>query len=206
MKAQFTLDGGQEQLACEVSRESTTASLEESSDCNDGEEVIESHTSTTFPCIEAGCSRLFQTYRGLESHILLGKHPISLHQRSVYDDVRLQWRDSCHSITEHSISSRQAAFVEGSSETPMGWALKKDRKNARFPNHVKIYLKAVFDAGENSGRKLSAADVAKNMRVCRDDEGQKMFHPEEYLQPSQIALVLLPSHVLGKGTATLIEK
>ena len=59
-----------------------------------------------------------------------------------------------------------------------------------FPcNHVKSYLKAVFGAGENSGRKLSAADVAKNMWVCRDDEGQKIrwFHPEEYLQPSQIA-------------------
>lgn len=30
-------------------------------------------------------------------------------------------------------------------------------------------------------------DVSRNMRVCRDENGQKMFSPEEYLQPSQIS-------------------
>ena len=37
------------------------------------------------------------------------------------------------------------------------------------------------------------------MRVCSDDERQKMFHPEEYLQPSQIASNFSCLTYLGKA-------
>jgi hypothetical protein len=48
----------------------------ETSDENNNE-TTESLTSG-FSCIEPGCCRVFQTYSGLESHILLGKHKLKL--------------------------------------------------------------------------------------------------------------------------------
>ena len=69
----------------------------------------------------------------------------------------------------------------------MGWALKRDRKSVRFDEKVKHYLRGIYAGGKGSGSKARPAHVVRNMRVCRDEYGRKMFSPEQYLLPSQVA-------------------
>lgn len=58
----------------------------------------------------------------------------------------------------------------------MGWALKRERKNCRFDYEVRDYLQEVFELGEQTGKKFSAHDVSRNMRVVRDVKGVKYFN------------------------------
>jgi hypothetical protein len=67
-----------------------------------------------------------------------------------------------------------------------GWALKKPRKFARFSAKVKEFLDTVFHEGEEAGRKAIPVEVSHRMRYLRNIDGQKLFHPDEWLQPSQI--------------------
>jgi hypothetical protein len=66
-------------------------------------------------------------------------------------------------------------FVEN-----VGYALKKQRKNTRFP------LNKLFEIGEISGKKASPYTVAKQMRCERDEAGKKCFAPSEWLTHQQI--------------------
>ena len=52
-----------------------------------------------------------------------------------------------------------------------GWALRKDRKVVRFSEKVKPYLRGMLEAGAHSGNKINSMDVARNMRVCVDEDG-----------------------------------
>ena len=67
-----------------------------------------------------------------------------------------------------------------------GWALRQERKQVRFKPHVHEYLRSVFDAGEKTGKKSSAIEVAAKMRLMKDDNEQRIFSPDECLQPSQV--------------------
>lgn len=165
-------------------------------ECTQQEDHI---SSDYFSCIEPGCSRVFLTYGGLEAHILSGNHKITLNKMSSFDNIKLQWKDSCHKIAEHSLASRDARVTSGTSSSHIGWALKKDRKSPRFGDKVTTYLKGIFEAGETTGRKATPQDVSKNMRVCRNDDGGKMFRPDECLQPSQIASYFSRLSVLSHG-------
>jgi len=141
----------------------------------------------TFSCIEPGCTKIFQIYSNLEAHILFGKHKLFLNSKSSFDDIKNKWKESCSSIVEHPVLSRNSRLGHGDSSTEMGWALKRDRKRVRFDHKVKDYLRGIYAGGEGSGSKASPADVVRNMRVCRDEYGRKMFSPEQYLLPSQVA-------------------
>lgn len=163
-------------------------------------ETMQPLSNSIFTCIEPCCSRVFQTYSGLESHILLGNHQIKLNRISTYDNIKIKWKESCLNIAEHATVSRDSKLTPGSPSSDMGWAIKKDRKNQRFTENVKTYLRAIFNAGEQSGRKSNADDVSRNMRVCRDENGNKMFQPEECLQPSQIASFFSRLCVMTRNT------
>ena len=49
-------------------------------------------------------------------------------------------------------------------ETPEGWALKQVKKAYRFNDQQRTYLEAKFKIGQESGMKLYAEAVAKEMR------------------------------------------
>ncbi|CAG2210475.1 unnamed protein product [Mytilus edulis] len=101
---------------------------------------------------------------------------------------------------EHATVSRDTKLTPGTPSSDMGWAIKKERKNQRFTENLKTYLRAIFNAGEQSGRKSNADDVSRNMRVCRDENGNKMFQPDECLQPSQIASFFSRLCVMTRNT------
>lgn len=103
-----------------------------------------------------------------------------------HDIVKQKWKDVCLEVSSCSIKSREASLLEGISSVNPGWALKRERKSARFSLKVRNYLKEVFESGEKSGQKANANIVVKHMRSARDSNGKKLFSPHEYLQPSQI--------------------
>ncbi|XP_063418380.1 uncharacterized protein LOC134701170 [Mytilus trossulus] len=67
---------------------------------------------------------------------------------------------------------------------------------------VKVYLKGVFEEGESSGNKANPVNVSRNIRVCHDGDGMKMFTPKEYLQPSKITSYFSRLVVLSRAPAT----
>ena len=69
---------------------------------------------------------------------------------------------------------------------PMGWALKKFTKKARFTQKQNEFLKQQFEIGEQSGRKADPSEVSKLMRFARDELGARRFQPEEVLTGQQI--------------------
>ncbi|CAG2186092.1 unnamed protein product [Mytilus edulis] len=133
-------------------------------------------------CPEMTCSRKFKSYSELEDHCFVGDHALC----PTHDLIKLQWKGVCLDISSCSIKTREGSLQNGDSTLQTGWGLKKDRKSVRFSLKIKNYLKEIFDCGEKSGQKANAGNVAKNMRISRDNTGKKIFSPNEYLQPSQI--------------------
>lgn len=162
------------------------------------------HSSTAvFSCTETGCIKIFRTFSGLEQHLLCGTHKY-LSARSSYDTIKLQWKETCERIAElpavPSANTGTSATIEGESSCNMGWALKRERKNCRFDSEVRHYLQEVFELGEQTGKKVSAHDVSRNMRVVRDEKGVKRFQPDQYLQPCQISSFFSRLSVLARTT------
>ncbi|CAG2239924.1 unnamed protein product [Mytilus edulis] len=133
-------------------------------------------------CPEMTCSRKFKSYSELEDHCFVGDHALC----PTHDLIKLQWKGVCLDISSCSVKTREGSLQNGDSTLQSGWGLKKDRKSVRFSLKTKNYLKEIFDSGEKSGQKANASNVAKNMRISRDNTGKKIFSPNEYLQPSQI--------------------
>ena len=62
-----------------------------------------------------------------------------------------------------------------SSSLPIGWALQKPRGGGtRYSSQVKDYLKARFDAGEESRCKADPQQVAIDMRNTRTEDNKRM--------------------------------
>lgn len=73
------------------------------------------------------------------------------------------------------------------SSLPMGWALQKPRVGGkRYSSHVKDYLKARFDAGEQSGQKADPQQVSMDMRNAQTEENNRLFSREEWLTRNQV--------------------
>ena len=69
----------------------------------------------------------------------------------------------------------------------MGWALQKPGLGGkRHSPHVKDYLKARFDAGEQSGQKADPQKVSKDMRHAPKEEKKRLFLREEWLTRNQV--------------------
>ncbi|CAC5400228.1 unnamed protein product [Mytilus coruscus] len=48
-------------------------------------------------------------------------------------------------------------------------------------------IKKTYQDGEVSGRKANPSDVSQHMKSLRKDNGEQLFSPNEWLQPSQIS-------------------
>ena len=59
-------------------------------------------------------------------------------------------------------------------------------------------MRGIFEAGELGCKKVNAMEVASHMRVCLDEEGNKMFKPSEYFQQGQIASFFFRLAVMAK--------
>lgn len=51
-------------------------------------------------CHEEGCTRVFKTFSGLEAHQVIGKHKFFLNKISIFDEIKLKWKECCDDVTE----------------------------------------------------------------------------------------------------------
>ena len=56
-----------------------------------------------------------------------------------------------------------------------------------FLRNKKDYLKAIFDIGEQTGKKANPSNVSKGLRTAKDNDGQRLFTSDEFLTTKQIA-------------------
>ena len=61
----------------------------------------------------------------------------------------------------------------------MGWALNAPASKSRFPDSVRIYLKAKFDLGERTGEKADSLQAALDMRNARNENGDRLFQRDQ---------------------------
>jgi hypothetical protein len=69
-----------------------------------------------------------------------------------------------------------------------GWALRQTKKAARFNENQRSYLDEKFNIGVTSGIKADPAQVARDLRHARNDNGDQRFTIDEFLTPQQIKL------------------
>ena len=147
-------------------------------------------TTGTFLCTEDGCTATFHSYKDLEEHIIIGLHDLEVCRESSYDKVKRHWARYCNDIVlaDRKCAAASTRHAEAPSiGLPQGWALKVVKPRPRFPTHVKTYLKTKYEAGENSGRKVTPQEVAKEMKTVTSSIGQRIFSGRECLTVSQIS-------------------
>ena len=145
-------------------------------------------TSASFSCPQAGCSLSFTSFDSLQSHLDYEQHEIKTSQESIYDQFRRDWAARFSTIhSENRLKPKVHISSVANSSIPMGWALQKPRVGGkRYSPHVKDYLKARFDAGEQSGQKADPQQVSMDMRNARTEENNRLFSREEWLTRNQV--------------------
>ncbi|CAC5383152.1 unnamed protein product [Mytilus coruscus] len=124
-------------------------------------------------------------------HIDLGRH--SDEKMSTYDQIRHRWVATCQAnlFSSREILRRTTQETEQhhslENDIQYGWALKKEKKFVRFSCKVKEFLQKTYQNGEVSGRKANPSDVSQHMKSLRKDNGERLFSPNKWLQPSQIS-------------------
>jgi Arf-GAP/Rho-GAP domain/ANK repeat/PH domain-containing protein 3 len=149
-----------------------------------------------YECSEPGCCQEFDSMEDLDVHMELGVHEIVHPNESIYDQLRRQWAAQFGNVTVHKsntepISGDNTIHSEGesdcpSSALPMGWALHAPASKSRFPDCVKLYLKAKFDLGERTGEKADSQQVALDMRNARNEDGDRLFQRDQWLTKNQV--------------------
>jgi len=144
-----------------------------------------------FSCNEIGCVLTFRSEAEAVAHMDTGKHVRQVEKESLYDSVRKKWADIVTGVQprnqlpssggEQSISDTQAE------RQPRGWALKATKKPSRMSDKVKAYLVECFDAGVQSGLKANPIEVAKELKLAKDQNGKTLFTPQEWRTSQQIA-------------------
>lgn len=107
--------------------------------------------------------------------------------------------DTC---TQETLNS-QKIIVENSDSQDFfsfhkkGWA-RKQRKSVRFSKKQKDFISKLFYEGSSTNNKLSAEQMATQMKNFKENEAF-YFSPDEYLMPSQIRGLLTKLTLLSKG-------
>ncbi|CAC5370909.1 unnamed protein product [Mytilus coruscus] len=96
-----------------------------------------------FSCTEPGCTKEFLTGRGLEQHILTGKHDFS--KRPATDSVKQMWIDKCNSLNANFFSANSEFENNANEEVTVVISNALDKQ---WPRTSKIdnYMARVFHA------------------------------------------------------------
>ncbi|MCU7801368.1 MAG: hypothetical protein KZQ70_14865, partial [gamma proteobacterium symbiont of Lucinoma myriamae] len=63
--------------------------------------------------------------------------------------------------------------LSGNANLPKGWAIRTERKSARFNENQKTYLREIFDLGNRTGRKADPLCVSSEMRSVKNPDGKR---------------------------------
>ena len=125
-----------------------------------------------------------------------GKHVRELKSESLYDSIRKKWAERLTGVNVAGFhetgtnSGEELAFPYPSSSKKdkqlMGWALKMVKKPSRMEAHVKAYLVQKFETGCRTGQKEYPVQVARKVKIVKDDAGHLLFTPQEWRMAQQI--------------------
>ena len=85
------------------------------------------------------------------------------------------------------ITATSSSATESPVARSEGWALKQAKKAYRFNEEQRQYLEAKFNIGQESGMKVDAETVSKEMRRARASNGERLFRVSEFLTAQQVA-------------------
>ena len=148
-----------------------------------------------YECSEPGCCQEFDSMEDLDVHMELGVHELVHPNESIYDQLRRQWAAQFGNVTvdkSNTLSSSADNTIHSEGESgcrlglPMGWALHAPASKSRFPDCVKVYLKAKFDLGERTGEKADSQQVAMDMRNARNEDRDGLFQRDQWLTKNQV--------------------
>ena len=152
-------------------------------------------SAPVFVCPEPGCIKTFARFADFELHLDVGEHvvqnePADL-EHNIYDKLKRDWVAMFATVqTEERQPQHYQPCTHSEESVPeanMGWALAKARSgSSQFSEKVKDYLTKKFDIGEKTGQKVSAEQVAKDMRTARTHDNQRLFGREDWLTKLQV--------------------
>ena len=150
----------------------------------------EHEENNLYECTEENCSFSFKTLDELEMHVAVDRHSKpNTDGEGFFDKLRRDWAGRFATIDKTGEVVTQSTPCSNNQDTetlPMGWALQKRVSTGKFPEGVKNYLTAIFDLGEATGRKADPMQVSVDMRMARDESGERIFTREDWLTKTQI--------------------
>eukprot|EP00058_Branchiostoma_floridae_P019324 XP_002604814.1 hypothetical protein BRAFLDRAFT_70664 [Branchiostoma floridae] len=161
---------------------------------SDSEEEAVSHETPAqtqvniFQCPEEGCVKVYQTFRGLDAHVAVGRHNRRLERETLLDKAKLMYAAKLEKGPSEVPRLETASEGKRTTECPVeGWALRGPRKRVRFTAKQTAYLERTFHLGERTGKKSDPQTVAKAMRHARDLQGQRLFGVNDFLTTQQVS-------------------
>lgn len=134
----------------------------------------------------------FKTMEEADAHMDTGKHVKEvLECESVYDTVRKRWADKVTGMNMGTSKGLHIPVVPGPStstsrfSSSKGWAPKTNKRGPRMGEKARMFLLDKFNAGL-TGHKADPLQVAKEMKLSKDKDGNPLFCPEEWRSAKQI--------------------
>ena len=161
------------------------------------QETTVNEKNEIYSCNESECILTFKTQSEAEAHMDTGEHVRITDKESLYDSIRRAWADKVSGVKHasqpaSSETTREASLEEiqqdtsTSNDPATGWALKKSRTWTKMSDKVKSFLVTHFDTGAVTGQKADPAQVSREMKQAKDENGQTLFQPEEWKTADQI--------------------
>ena len=145
-----------------------------------------------FACPNEGCIRVYKRYGSMVNHVTYGKCEFQPERESLLDTAKIMYRKKLWG-GEFSVNmgnTGSAATVipipDSHKKEEEGWALRATKKAKAFSEKQRKFLEEKFMLGETTGRKLDPVTVARQMKIARDVDGQRLFSHEEVLSSTQI--------------------
>ena len=123
-----------------------------------------------------------------------GKNRLEVDRESTFDRVRRRWAEKVTGMTlapdvpSTSLQGRDSGIATQALGTrPLGWALKVTKRPTRMTDNVKAFLIQKFGEGSRTGNTTDPVQVAKEMKVLGNEDGQLIFKPEEWRTAQHIS-------------------
>ena len=123
----------------------------------------------------------------MENHLLYAKCKCRSEKFTLLDHAKILYSKKLSEGTSIQPLIKSTANCTQSTPTLcQGWALRQTKKAARFNENQRNYLDEKFNISLTSGMKADPAQVARDLRLARNDNGNRRFTIDEFLTPQQI--------------------
>lgn len=129
----------------------------------------------------------FKRHSNLENHLLYGKCKRRREKFTLFDQAKILYSQKLSEST--SVQPVMLSTSNDAQSTPtlcQGWASRQTKKAVRFNENQRSYLDKKFNIGLASGIKVDPAQVARDLRHARNNNGDRRFIIDEFLTAQQI--------------------